>query len=191
MALTITDSGDAIKLDYGSGVSEEITKVQIRSIRPMSVPATTDEDSNPAFANADYVSIIMVAGSEIDEYKIKLADVTSPSVANLAALLALLSGMLGSGYVSVEILTINSGSGVQTLTVPDSASYAIITVEAGAIADSTKVCRYWIGTDPTAANGHLLGDRGAIDIETNANLDEFRVLAQDAINSKLMIQYYK
>ena len=95
--------------------------------------------------------------------------------------------------VDDQTLTINSGNGVQKLTVPEGAKYCLVTVEANAaVADSSKVLRFWTnGSNPTSTQGHLIGNGGAFDISERENMVKFRLLAQDAEDSVLQVEYYK
>jgi len=108
----------------------------------------------------------------------------------------LLQGVINkSKAISHQVLTINNGGTgvVHSLTVPDNARYAIVTVEAGdQVAASTKVLRFWTdGSNPTADEGHLIGDGGVFDIAEYSDLNNTRIIAIDNADSKLMIQYYR
>ena len=104
---------------------------------------------------------------------------------------------LTSDYIATgnETLTINNGGAavVQTLlSIPLNCRYALCVVEAGVVADSTKVCRFWhSGGTPTASQGFLMGNGGTFDIKGHENIKKFKVLAQDAVNSSIQVQYYK
>ena len=105
--------------------------------------------------------------------------------------------ILSKNYIAIakETLTINNGGtgAIQTLSsIPEGVNYALFVVEGGAVADATKVCRFWhSGDDPTSAQGFLMGNGGTFDIKGYDNIKKFKVLAQDNANSVIQVQYYK
>lgn len=78
MAITITDNGTTIRLDYGSGVIEDIAKSDISNMQPIEIPDVTGE-----WTDRQYVAIITTAGIT---YKVHWADVTTPVVVSNADL---------------------------------------------------------------------------------------------------------
>jgi hypothetical protein len=77
---------------------------------------------------------------------------------------------------------------VASLTVPDGAKYALVSVESTAIGIAI---RYWLdGTAPTGTEGIGREDGTGFDIVSTANLKQFKVIQAQAGTHKLQVQYF-
>lgn len=90
--------------------------------------------------------------------------------------------LFGGEAVSKQVLTIdNVTSEAITLDTDTATSMAIIDCEGGD-------CRYYAdGSVPTAIDGHPLLDGGGITLVGRANIEGFRVIAQDGAGATLTV----
>lgn len=91
----------------------------------------------------------------------------------------------GSEYgvaLSEESITVTSGGGVETLTVPASARAAVVSADG---ADS----RWRVVGTPTSSVGHLLVDGGQVEVFGN-DLANFKIVCATATTVAVFVTYY-
>jgi len=105
----------------------------------------------------------------------------------------LLIGILRGGKcVGHENIDVDDTAAV-SLTIPGTASFALITIEADGTAATPSKCVRWYmdGNSPTAADGMPLGDLGTLEIKNASDLANFEIIGIEVGKThKMRVAYY-